>query len=174
MTSKPYDLLARSLHSIMAGIILYTLLAGFASHLVPSKVFNILSVLNMSFATLAAPIFCIRYIWAFFRQTPDLPHCIPSWQKSVAKCLHSLLYLLMFSVFVSGFLMLKAPFYFFWLFAIQNPISNIAVNDFFFQLHILLCLGLACAVFIHILAAIKHHVYHKNNVLALMFPNLHR
>lgn len=174
MTSKSYDLLARSLHSIMACIIIYTLLAGFVSHWVSPKIFEILSVLNMSLATLAVPIFCIRYVWAFFRQTPDLPNSIPCWQKSAAKFIHSLLYVFMFTVFVSGFLMLKTPYPFLWLFTIQNPISNIAVNAFFFQLHILLCLGLAGIVCIHIFAAIKHQFYNKNNVLALMFPRLYR
>ncbi len=173
MTSKSYDLLARVLHALMACIILYTLIAGFTSHFVPPDVFAILSILNMSLATLAAPLFCIRYLWAFFRQTPDLPNNIPSWQKRVAKLTHSLMYVFMFTVFASGFLMIKAPYSFFWIFTIQNPVSNPAINGFFFQLHILVCLGLAGLISIHIFAAIKHQIYNKNNVLALMFPNLH-
>lgn len=174
MVIKSYDLFARALHSIMAIIIIYTLIAGFASHLVSKYVFDILSVLNMSFATIAIPLFILRYFWSFFRVTPNLPKSIPNWQKQFAKLFHSLLYLIILSVFLSvflsGFLMLKQPFQFFWLFRIQNPVSDTIINTFFFKAHISLCFLLAAMVLVHILAVIKHHFYNKNNVVELMFP----
>jgi len=170
MKAKPYDLLARMLHFIMAIIIIYTLIAGFLSHLVSRYVFDILSVLNMSFATLAVPIFIVRYIWSFFRSTPELPSSIPFWQRKIAKLCHSLLYLTILGVFMSGFLMIKEPYQFFWIFIIQNPVSNIIINAFFFKAHIFLCFTLSFMVLTHILAVIKHHFYYKNNVVELMFP----
>jgi cytochrome b561 len=154
----------------MAVIIIYTLIAGFISHLVNPIIFNTLSVLNMSLATVAVPIFCFRYIWSFFRVTPELPLSIPKWQKQSAKLIHSLLYLIIFGVFISGYLMLKVPFQFFWLVTINNPISDIVINTFFFKLHIMLCIFLSFMVSIHILAALKHKFYNQNNVLELMFP----
>lgn len=168
--SKPYDLFARSLHFIMACIILYTLNAGFLSYLVSKPFFDILSVLNMSLATLALPLFCIRYVWAFFRETPALPDTIPNWQQSFAKLCHSLMYLFMFAVFLSGFMMLEKPYSFFWLFDIQNPITSPIINAFFFEAHVIICRVLAIMVILHLLAVIKHHYVNKNEVIKLMFP----
>ena len=172
MLSKSYDPLARGLHFVMACIILYTLSAGFLSHLVSESIFAVLSILNMSLATLALPIFCLRYVWAFFRITPKLPSSIPQWQQSFAKLCHSLMYLFMLAVFLSGFLMLEKPYSFFWLFDIQNPISRPIINAFFFEAHVILCCVLAIMVILHLLAVIKHHYLNKNEVIKLMFPHV--
>ncbi len=73
--------------------------------------------------------------WSFFRKAPELPKSVSHTQKSIAKLTHGAIYLVMFVVFVSGFLMLKHEYPFFWLFTIPNPISNAEVNAFFFMVH---------------------------------------
>jgi cytochrome b561 len=74
----------------------------------------------------------------------------------------------MFVVFVSGFLMLKHEYPFFWLFTIPNPISNTEVNEFFFMVHRGGCATLATLVALHVAAALKHHFVSKNDVLRSM------
>lgn len=107
-----------------------------------------------------------------FRETPELPDTIPNTQKSMAKLAHGTLYLVMFVVFVSGFLMLKHEYPFFWLFTIPNSISNAEVNAFFFMVHRFGCATLASLVLLHALAALKHHFVNKNDVLKSMAFNL--
>ncbi len=170
MTINSYDPIARFLHHVIALIIIYTLVAGYCLHFTSGALKDFLSILNMSLATLATPVFIVRYIWRFLRNTPNLPKTINEFQQKLAKFTHSIMYLIIFLVFVSGFLMLSQPFEFFWFINVPNIINNAEVNEFFFYLHIGLCLTLSVLVTLHILAVIKHTFYHKNLVIRLMFP----
>ena len=97
-----------------------------------------------------------------------MPNTISITQKSIAKLAHSVIYLVMFVVFVSGFLMLKHEYSFFWLFTIPNPVTSIEVNEFFFIVHRISCAILAISVALHAAAALKHHFVGKNDVLRSM------
>lgn len=169
-TSQHYDAFSKWLHWIMAVIIIYATIAGYGMLFVMDmpQLFHVLSTLNMSFATIASVLLIVRWVWSFFRKTPELPSTIPSTQKSIAKLAHGTIYLVMFVVFVSGFLMLKHEYPFFWLFTIPNPISNAEVNEFFFMVHRVGCATLATLVALHVAAALKHHFVSKNDVLRSM------
>lgn len=165
-----YDKFAKWLHWCMAFIIIYTSIAGFAMHLVVDKqaIFSFLSILNMSLATVAAPLLIIRYGWSFFRKNPTMPSSIPTLQMSIAKLVHSIMYLLMFVVFTSGYLMLEKGYALFWLIEIDNIIKHQVINQFFFDLHRFTCRTLLLIIVLHILAALKHHFIAKNKLLHLM------
>ncbi|PMH09990.1 cytochrome B [Vibrio splendidus] len=154
----------------MASVIIYATLAGYVMHYVTNhpELFSILSVLNMSLATVATPLLVIRYIWSHFRSSPTMPQSVPEGQKCVAKLAHSLMYLVMFMVFSTGYLMLKEPYSLFWLETVNNLITEPAINNFFFYLHRASCVALACLIVLHISAALKHHYVSKNYVLKMM------
>ncbi|MDE1312044.1 cytochrome b [Vibrio aestuarianus] len=173
--SGQYDVLSKLLHWCMAIIIIYALIAGYAMHLVMDKpkLFHILSVLNMSWATIGAFLLVLRWIWRFFRVEPELPSSIPKLQRHIAKLAHSVIYLLMLIVFVSGFLMLKENYSFFWLFEIPNPVKNSEVNAFFFSVHRVSCVLLLLMVVIHIIAVVKHRYINRNGVLNSMLITRH-
>ncbi|MGF1754857.1 cytochrome b/b6 domain-containing protein [Vibrio makurazakiensis] len=154
----------------MAVVIIYATVAGYAMHFVMDQpaIFSFLSILNMSLATVATPILVIRFIWSHFRIEPKMPSTIPTLQKSVAKLAHALIYLLMFLVFSTGYLMLKEPYSFFWLVTIDNIISSPEVNQFFFISHRVSCALLVALVSLHAAAALKHHFISKNYVLKMM------
>ncbi|WP_039977450.1 cytochrome b [Vibrio jasicida] len=168
--TQHYDAFSKWLHWIMAVIIIYATIAGYGMLFVMDmpQLFHVLSTLNMSFATIASVLLIVRWGWSFFRNAPELPDTIPNTQKSMAKLAHGVLYLVMFVVFVSGFLMLKHEYPFFWLFTIPNPISNAEVNEFFFMVHRVGCATLATLVALHVAAALKHHFVSKNDVLRSM------
>jgi len=170
MKNETYDLLSKLLHWTMASIIIYASIAGYMMHLVVDNqpVFSFLSVLNMSLATVALPLFILRYVWRHFRQTPTMPSEVPELQKKVAKFVHSLIYQLMLVVFVSGFLMIKESYALFWLIEIDNPVKDSVVNDFFFMLHRYACLLLSLLILLHASAALKHHFINRNYVLKMM------
>ncbi|MDE1336695.1 cytochrome b/b6 domain-containing protein [Vibrio aestuarianus] len=165
-----YDLLSIFLHWCMAIIIIYALIAGYAMHLVMDKptLFHILSILNMSWATIGAILLIVRWVWCFFRMTPELPASIPKLQRNIARLAHGVMYFLMMTNFLSGFLMLKKNYSFFWLFDIPNPITNIEVNTFFFSIHRVSCVLLLLMVVIHIIAVVKHRYINRNGVLNSM------
>ena len=165
-----YDLMSRVLHWVMASVIIYATIAGYVMHYVTShpELFSFLSVLNMSLATIATPLFIVRYVWSHFRSSPTMPLSVPEGQKCVAKLAHSLMYLVMFIVFSTGYLMLKEPYSLFWLVSVNNPITDPAINGFFFYLHRASCIALACLVVLHVCAALKHHFVSRNYVLKMM------
>lgn len=168
MTRTHYDLLSRVLHWLMAIVIIYATIAGYVMHLVIDNhpaIFHILSVVNMSLATVAAPIFIVRWLWKHFRETPTAP---PVAHHKIAHMVHSLLYFFMFSVFASGFLMLKESYTWFWLFQVSNPITSPDINAFFFLVHRVSCMTLGALVLLHATAALHHHWVKKNNVLHRM------
>ena len=170
MKTDSYDLFSKILHWSMAFIIIYVSIAGYVMHLLieASALHSFLSVLNMSLATLATPLLVVRYIWKFFRSTPDMPRSISSIQMSIAKLVHSIIYLLMFIVFLSGYLMLTQSYSFFWIVDVDNVINNSDINQFFFTVHRIACLTLFLAVVLHVFAVLKHQFIAKNNVLQVM------
>jgi len=170
MKHPKYDVLSRILQWVMAAVIIYATVAGYVMHLVMDKpaIFSFLSILNMSLATIATPLLAVRYIWSHFRQAPEMPSSIPKPQKSAAKLAHSLIYLLMFMVFSTGYLMLTEPYSCFWLVTIENLISSTEINNFFFILHRVSCALLGGLVVLHVSAALKHHFFTKNYVLKMM------
>lgn len=87
MTKDYYDPLSRLLHWLMAAVILYATLAGYLMHLVIDshpRLFQFLSVLNMSMATLITPLFLLRWGWRHWRAPcpkirPSLTIPPPGW-----------------------------------------------------------------------------------------------
>ncbi|MFA0283048.1 cytochrome b, partial [Vibrio sp. 10N.222.55.F12] len=103
-----------------------------------------------------------------FHDLALMPTSVPEGQKCVAKLAHSLMYLVMFMVFSTGYLMLKEPYSLFWLVSVNNLITDSAINGFFFYLHRASCIALACLIVLHISAALKHHFVSRNYVLKMM------
>lgn len=158
MTKNYYDPLSRLLHWLMAVVILYATLAGYLMHLVIDshpRLFQFLSVLNMSMATLITPLFLLRWGWQYLRH--PLPENGADHHNGWVKLAHALLYGLMFTVLLSGFLMLEQGYPLFWLYPIANPINTPEINRFFFDVHRLACLSLATLVMLHVVAALYHH-----------------
>jgi len=176
MSDEEYDPLSKLVHWLMAAIIIYATTAGYIMHIVEDNnpLFLFLSILNMSLATISAPLLIIRYIWSFFRKTPSLPITISEAQQGIARLVHSLLYLVMFLVFTSGFLMLREEYLLFWIIAIPNPVDNDSINAFFFALHRVACASLAVLVAAHVAAALKHHFIDRDKVLSRMLPKFLR
>lgn len=169
MTTRYYDPLSRFLHWLMAAIIIYATLAGYLMHLVIDQypaLFHFLSVLNMSMATLITPLFLLRWGWQHWR--PPLPGGETATHHPAARLAHALLYGLMFTVLLSGFLMLKQDYYLFWYYPIANPISSPEINQFFFVVHRLGCVSLAALVMLHVAAALYHHRVKRDRTLYRM------
>ncbi|WEM44652.1 cytochrome b/b6 domain-containing protein (plasmid) [Photobacterium sp. DA100] len=167
-----YDKVTRYLHWIMAVIIIYATAAGYVMHLVIDShppVFNFLSVMNMSLATVGSGVFVVRWAWKYFRPTRAFSNDkLPHWQLSAAHMIHGIIYQLMFVVFISGFLMLETSYPLFWLVEIPNLINSREINSFFFMVHRYACASLAVVIALHACAALKHHFVAKNQVLLRM------
>ena len=118
----------------------------------------------------------LRLGWRLVHRPPELPATLPAWQRQVAAATHVLLYLLMFAVPLSGWLMSSAKgFQTVWFGVLPLPDlldKNKDLGDALQQAHMLLNFGMAALVIAHLGAALKHHVIDRDDVLARMLPFL--
>jgi len=113
-----------------------------------------------------------RLIWRLLnpKPAPLLNHA--AWERLVAGVMHVLLYLLLFSVMVSGYLISTADgrsLEVFNLFAIPATISGIDnLEDIAGNVHLILTCSLMGLAMLHALAALKHHFFDKDRTLLRM------
>ncbi|MBI5791795.1 MAG: cytochrome b [Rhodocyclales bacterium] len=118
----------------------------------------------------------VRLAWRLAHQPPALPAAMPGWQRSVAEATHVLLYLLMFAVPLSGWLMSSAKgFQTVWFGVLPLPDllqKDTDLGDLLQQMHMLLNFTMAALVGAHAGAALKHHFLDRDEILARMLPFL--
>ncbi len=118
----------------------------------------------------------LRLAWRIFDRRPVDPHNVPQWQYVVARSTHVLLYVLLFAVPLSGWLMDSAsalrPLYYFGWFKVPSvtggPMPH--VRDVMDTLHPVLFWVLIGVAVVHLAAALQHHFFKNDDVLARMWP----
>ena len=121
----------------------------------------------------------VRLFWRATHRPPALPIAMPAWQRMTATATHHLLYLLMFAIPLSGWLMSSAKgFQTVWFGVLPLPdllSKDKALGDALAEAHELLNFTMAALVLGHAGAALKHHLIDKDDVLTRMLPTcLHR
>lgn len=115
-----------------------------------------------------------RLGWRITHAPPPLPLGMPDWQQRAAKGLHHLLYLLLFAIPLSGWLMSSAKgFQTVWFGVLPLPdllAKDKALGEALAAVHQALNLCMATLVFVHVGAVVKHHVVDGEPVLARMLP----
>lgn len=118
----------------------------------------------------------VRLGWRLLHRPPELPAAMPDWQRKVAEATHVLLYLLMFAVPITGWLMSSAKgfqtVYFGVLPLPDLLVKNEELGDLLKEVHTLLNFSMAALVVAHLGAALKHHFLDRDEVLARMLPFL--
>lgn len=118
----------------------------------------------------------LRISWRIAHPPPALPAAMPRWEKLAASGLHQLLYVLIFAIPLSGWLMSSAK-------GVQTvwfgvlPLPDLVardkgLGDQLKALHENLNFILLGAVLAHIGAALKHHFLDRDDILARMLPFL--
>lgn len=120
----------------------------------------------------------LRLLWRCWRRPPPLPTQMQSWERKAAAIMHRLLYLLLFAVPLSGWLMSSAKGFqtvYFGVLPIpdllsKNPALGAALNS----VHVALTWLLLALVCVHVLAAFKHQFIDRDAVLRRMLPQVSR
>jgi cytochrome b561 len=130
--------------------------------------------LHKSFGLTVLALTFIRLLWRLFSTTPEIAVNTPTWQKWTAKLTHALLYVLLFSMPISGWIYNSAagfPLKYFGLFKLPKlsgydpelkQLAGDAHETFFYILALLMLM--------HAAAALKHHYLDKDNTLTRMLP----
>jgi cytochrome b561 len=133
--------------------------------------------LHRSVGILLAALVVWRLIWRSFNEQPQsLPNHRP-WEKHIAKAMHLLLYLLLFVMFISGYLITTGegdPLYVFGWIAVPAVISGGEIGvrnlqDLAGDIHEIAAYTLVALATLHALAALKHHFVDKDPTLVRMF-----
>ncbi len=116
----------------------------------------------------------IRLLWRWTNPTPALPDGLKPYERFLAHFTHAALYLLLFAMPLSGWLMSSARgFPVSWFGLVQLPDlvpKSRPLYEALLETHDLLALGLGAVVLLHAAAALKHHYFLKDDVLRRMLP----
>lgn len=119
---------------------------------------------------------CLRLLWRLGHAAPALPDAMPAWQKTAAHFSHILLYVFMFAIPLSGWLYSSAagkPVVYLGLLPLPDLVqADKDLAETLKEVHEYLNFTLAAFVVLHVVAAWKHHLVDKDDVLTRMLPFL--
>ena len=118
-------------------------------------------------------LFVPRILWRLTHRPPAaLP--MPAWQHMIAEGTHHLLYLLMFLVPLSGWLMSSAKGFqvvYFGVLPLPDLVAkNAELGDLLEEVHEALNWGLFALVGLHVAGALKHQIIDRDGTLRRMLP----
>lgn len=175
-TKERYGIISICFHWVMAIIVIA--LIGIGIYMAESewsdKIAKLYS-LHKSFGVLILMLVIFRIIWNFSnKESPTLPDNLPKWQNISAKISHSLLYLLLFIIPISGCVMSLSAGYsisFFGLFNLPEVIpANSDIKKIASLIHEYSAFFLMFLIIVHAGAALQHHFFYKDNILKRMLP----
>ena len=118
-------------------------------------------------------LFVPRILWRLTHR-PPAPLPMPAWQHKIAEGTHHLLYLLMFLVPLSGWLMSSAKGFqvvYFGVLPIPDLIGkDKELGELLEEMHEVLSWSLISLVGLHLAGALKHHIIDKDSTLRRMLP----
>jgi cytochrome b561 len=177
-TSSAYGSIAKSFHWGMAAIFIGLFIGAYIMMDMPSSEpkFFIYGI-HKSFGVLALILAAARLIWKFFSISPAPATRTPLWQILMAKMAHFGLYILMFAMPMSGYVMSTAGGHPVKLFGLelpalisQNPeLAKMARNG-----HTWISYAILALVSAHIIGALYHHWIRKDDTLKSMAGNFRK
>ena len=164
-----FGVLAQALHWIVVvGIIASWIVAEAAEDEERGGLLGLHRSIGLTIFALAV----VRVGWRFFDPRPAWPAGMAGWERSLARLTHALLYVLLFAIPLTGWLLSSAegdPVSWFGLFELR-PVSVAADDDVLEDLHEVLFNVLVATAALHTLAALKHHFVNRDGVLRSMLP----
>jgi cytochrome b561 len=116
----------------------------------------------------------LRLLWRSLNATPLLPTTLKPYERLLARLNHALLYVLLFAMPLSGWMMSSArgfPVSWFGFFTLPDLVpKNKPLYDALLTTHQTLAWVLAAVVTLHVAAALKHHFMLRDDVLRRMLP----
>jgi len=170
---QKYDWVMRSLHWIIAIAIIYQLGLGYYSEDLPRGLekFQLLNRHKALGFTLLLLMF-FRLTWRLFKHNITFPTLGSLWQQRLAKINHGLLYVSVFGLATSGWLMASLgnfPIKFWGLFVVPQLTSPSKESvETVAEIHEIFATILGLCIILHVMAVIYHSAVKKNGVLRRM------
>lgn len=130
--------------------------------------------LHKSFGLTIFALALLRLLWRWHAGTPRPVPGTPPWQQRAAWLSHALLYLLLFAIPLSGWVLNSAAGFPLQWFGLFNLPKIVATSDGLHataeQVHELLFWALVAVALVHAGAALYHHLFQRDDTLARMLP----
>jgi cytochrome b561 len=170
-----YGAVAQGFHWLIAGLIAIQFTLGWMAEDLPLGMRKLAMLArHKSFGMTVLMLAVLRLLWRRFNRPPELPAGMSRSQMILARATHIAFYALLFAMPLTGWTMSSAKNYSVSWFGLFTWPDLIAPNEHAFNLlkstHVFLSDALFAVAVLHILAALKHHFWNKDDVLVRMLP----
>ncbi len=177
--SAHYTAVAQALHWVIAALIATQFVLAWSAADLPLGMHKlVLLARHKSVGMTILMLAVLRLLWRSFKAPPELPAGMRPIEKRLAQCSHVGFYVLIFIMPISGWLMSSAKNYSVSWFGLFTWPNLIAPSETAFQFlkssHDYLSDGLFMLALVHVLAALKHHFWDRDDVLRRMLPVIKR
>ncbi|HEY8051559.1 MAG: cytochrome b [Steroidobacterales bacterium] len=174
-TTRRWGSLSQLLHwTIVALLIVQVTLAFMADDLPIGMRKLTLLARHKSFGITILGLVILRLVWRRLNDTPILPDTLKAYERFLARFVHGALYVLLFAMPLSGWMMSSARgFPVSWFGFIQLPDlvpKSKPLYEVLVTTHETLAWTLGVVVILHVAAALKHHFILKDDTLRRMLP----
>ena len=170
-----YGAVAQLFHWLIAALIVAQFTLAYLADDLPIGIHKLaLLARHKSFGMTVLMLAILRLLWRLKNPPPLLPSGMTPLERTLARATHIAFYVLLFAMPITGWLMSSAKNYSVSWFGLFNWPNLIAKNETAFDLlrstHHILSYALFAIAVLHILAALKHHFWDKDDVLLRMLP----
>ena len=193
ITSSRYGFVSQALHWLTVALVIFLLVSGKFGDVEADEPGSALFIWHGSLGLLVLLLVAARIVWGFIHRAPDLPNTMTRIARISARTMHGCLYALLVALPLSGWLAASAhgaSVSFFGVVSIPalqlhgtaklpSPAereTNRAMpasekgDEFFEEIHELLGNVLLILASLHLLIALKHHYFDRDDVLKRMLP----
>lgn len=171
-TTNTYGYIARFFHWTMSFLFIVMFLIAYTMINISKSDFRDgLYLIHKATGMLLFSLVAIRLLWRFINVQPPLPKATPIWQNIIAKANIFVLYFIMFTFPISGFLTSSLGgrvVSFYGIFIIQPLANDKAMSELFSKVHEMTAYVLLIAFGMHVIAALYHYYFLRDNVLQRM------
>lgn len=169
-----YNKPAKLFHWLIAILIFGLLLVGLYMGTMPNgpDKFQIY-MLHKSFGLMVLWLAGLRILWRLYSKSPAPIPTQKPWEKLLAKLTHIFLYIAMFGMPLSGWVMSSAAEYPVSFFGLAMPDivgKNADLASMAKEAHEIIAFLLIATIFLHTLGAFKHHIFDRDMTLNRMIP----
>lgn len=172
-TETHYGVIAKSFHWLLFLMLSFSIVAGNFLAAMPKGAEKLQAAgMHKSFGVVLLLLILARLLWRLINATPQEPEGTPAIQRTLARGMHWVLYVLMFAQPLSGILMSQAagyPVSVFGAFELPMLLEKApSMAQSFRGVHGVAWILLVLAVIGHAAAAMYHHFIRKDDVLKQM------
>jgi cytochrome b561 len=176
-TAERWGSVSIALHWTIAALVLLVQVPAAVTmvNVEPGTVQNVFYNIHKNTGLIIFTLAIVRLGWRWSHPVPALPADLPLWQARTARITHALLYIVLLSMPVTGFLYtamggFPVPLFMLYDLAALVP-ENKPVAEIFKYAHLTLQWVLYATVLLHVAGALQHHLVRKDGVLRRMLSS---